>query len=79
MILAGHDHFFGWHESWWWIFGILQAFFWIAVVLGVIALLRGRSRRPGASAALRILEERYARGEIARDEYLERRTVLDKT
>ncbi len=77
MISAGHHPFFGWHEGWWWIFGILQAFLWVAVVIAVIALFRRRPSRGEAGAALRILEERYARGEISREEYLERRAVLE--
>jgi uncharacterized membrane protein len=32
--------------------------------------------KPGATAALKILEERYARGEISHDEYLERKGDL---
>jgi putative membrane protein len=59
---------------------LLQTAFWVAAVAALIVLLR---RRPGApprrhSPALDALEERYARGEIDRDEFLERRAVLDR-
>jgi putative membrane protein len=60
---------------------LLQTAFWVAAVAGLIVLLR---RRPGGtpsrrhSPALDALEERYARGEIDRDEFLERRAVLDR-
>ncbi len=48
----------------------------IAIVAGIIWLLRsggGQLRLPRRSSALDILEERYARGEINRDEYLEKK------
>jgi putative membrane protein len=37
----------------------------------------GTSQGAGPSNALRILEERYARGEIDREEYLQRRADLE--
>lgn len=48
------------------------------VVWLVVALLRGSEGRGNArpTPALGVLEERYARGEISRDEFLERRAVL---
>ncbi|NIR59493.1 MAG: SHOCT domain-containing protein [Gammaproteobacteria bacterium] len=66
-----------------WVFMIL---FWVLVVLGIIAVVKwlfvsssgtgagelGRTRRLG----LEILEERYARGEIDREEYLQKRRDL---
>jgi len=48
----------------------------IAIVAGIIWLLRsggGQLSLPRRSSALDILEERYARGEINRDEYLEKK------
>jgi putative membrane protein len=70
----------GGHAGWWIFVGFLWLAFWVAVVVVVVGLLRGRSRPAlGGSAltpALHLLEERYARGEISREEFLERRAVL---
>lgn len=60
----------GWGMGFSWIFMIL---FWALIVLGIVALAKwlfagsgssGSSKRP-----LEILQERYARGEITREEY----------
>ncbi|HUW98434.1 MAG TPA: SHOCT domain-containing protein [Acidiferrobacter sp.] len=61
----------------------------VAIIWGVIGLLHGAfacRRRRGCRAALgdqenvarRLLDERYARGEIDRDEYLKKRADLEK-
>ncbi|MDQ3982271.1 MAG: SHOCT domain-containing protein [Actinomycetota bacterium] len=58
---------------------LLPALFLVALVIGGIALVRrlwpDGVRREDESA-LRILEERYARGEIDRDEFDDRREHL---
>ncbi len=62
--------------------GFLVAFSWIAfwVIVGLVVYAVVRSRpahgQGGRSPALRVLEERYARGEISREEFLRRRDVL---
>jgi putative membrane protein len=64
-----------------WIFGLL---FWVALIAVAILLLRGRGwfgpgdPRPHQESGSRILERRFAEGELSADEYRERRTVLDE-
>jgi putative membrane protein len=63
----------------WGLVGLLAALAFVAlVVLAVAAMLRagGRVEHAGRSTAVRVLEERYARGEISREEFVERRDVL---
>lgn len=74
-----------------WIGMIVMIVFWVAVLVGVVFLVRYLATRPGGgsgqspgspapgqggSEALRILEERYARGEIDREEFLTRKADL---
>ena len=72
--------FWWWGSGWGWVGGLVFGLFWIAVIVVAVLLLRQEmphlERRFGSSPALRLLEERYARGEISRDEFLERRAVL---
>lgn len=51
------------------------------LVVGIVVMVRALTERGGgsgrsASSALEILEERFARGEIDRDEFEERRRAL---
>ncbi len=72
----------GWDSGWaWgWIFPLAGMLFWVALIVGAVLLLRNEAPRLRdrftSPSALRILEERYAKGEITRDEFLERRGVL---
>ena len=81
-----------------WIGMGFMVIFWIAVVVGIIYLVRHLSSRSdadrsqhrppygpdpghqappqGPSSALRILEERYARGDIDQEEFLKRKADL---
>ncbi len=60
----------GWHLVWWVILAILVA--------GTIIALARRTpvRDDTSSDAMRILEERYARGEIDSEEFEHRREVM---
>jgi uncharacterized membrane protein len=68
-----------WAGGWgfWWIFPLLMM-----VVMGVCLFMmvrmwsgHGRSE-PGRSSALRILGERFANGEISKEEFEEKRAIL---
>lgn len=78
----GHDHFFGPDGGFFaFLLGLLMmllwAGFWIFVIVLIVRLVR-RSSPEGSRppTALRVLEDRYARGEISREEFAERRAVL---
>jgi putative membrane protein len=69
-----------WGPGWGWVGGLVSAVVWIAIIVAAVLLLRGevpKLRSPHSSSpAVRTLEERYARGEIDRGEFLQRRAVL---
>ena len=76
----------GYGMGWHWLGWISMAFFWlipIVLVLAVVKYLMG-GRGPNAPDgkkkpdALAVLEERYARGEIDREEYLQKREDLKR-
>jgi len=70
-----------WIGGWW--MALWMLLFWSVVILLVIWGVRAISGegpgagRAGVSSALQILEERFARGEIDRDEFEERRSSLE--
>jgi putative membrane protein len=69
---------YGWGGYW-----PFHMIFWIVIAIAVIACMvwmmrsmaggHGRYALPRRSAGLDVLEERYARGEIGRDEYLQKK------
>lgn len=66
----------------WLAMSLMMVVFWGLLIAGGIALFRGfrpegRESRPGGTTdALKLLDERFARGEIDIDEYTERRDIL---
>ncbi len=58
-----------------WIFGVL---FWSLIILAVIFLARSFGGRPNRSSAFELLRQRYARGEIDKDEYERTRRDLER-
>ncbi len=75
----------GW-GGWGWVFGaLMMLLFWGGLVALVIFAIRGwggrQEEKPGqprAQDAKAILEERFARGEISKEEFEERAAVLDR-
>lgn len=68
----------GWrmHPMWGWGWGIgmmaMMLVFWGVVIFAVVAGIRwfiGQSKPPRADSAIEILRERFARGEIEKDEF----------
>jgi len=58
--------------------GLLGLAFWILLIALIVTLVRGMGTgaRAPSGVGVRLLEERYARGEITREEFIERRGVL---
>jgi uncharacterized membrane protein len=60
------------------VWGLMGVAFWILLIALLVLLVGGMrtTARASGGPAVRLLEERYARGQITREEFLERRTVL---
>ncbi|HEY7743486.1 MAG TPA: SHOCT domain-containing protein [Burkholderiales bacterium] len=77
---GGYDYGWGWGMG----FGMISmVLFWVLVVLGIVILVRwiaagtpGGGQVPGKTA-LDILKERYARGEIGREEFEQKKRDLE--
>ena len=76
-------------HGWAWLYGVLLVAGLVLLAVVVGRLVGGGPRRGGPSGDLgprtdgmprarRVLEERYARGEISTEEYQQRRRVLDE-
>lgn len=61
---------------------VFVVLFWVLAILAIAALVKWllmaqASRAPPLRTALDILQERYARGEIGREEYLQKRNDME--
>ncbi len=79
----------GWHSDWGWghmVFGsFMMVIFWALVIAATVLVVRsfiGRSHsgedQPPRNSALEILRERYARDELDREEFDERKRQLEE-
>jgi putative membrane protein len=72
----------GWGPGAWVAMAFVMIVFWGAVVAAIVFAVRATHNAPTGPAAppgpdaLRILDERFARGEIEADEYQRRRDLL---
>ncbi len=67
--------------GWMWFMPIFMILFWGLIIWGVVALVRGLSGSrsadsPKAESALDVLKRRYARGDISKEEYEEKKKDL---
>ena len=70
------------NHGWWWGFGMIpMLLFWALIVLAIVALAKWLFGKPGEkprdNSALDILKERYARGEINREEFEQKKRDLE--
>jgi putative membrane protein len=78
----GWNHM-GWGAGWGMGFGgLFMILFWVAIIAAAVLLLKwlaGGSARfaPREKSALDILKERYARGEIGKDEFEQKKRDLE--
>ncbi len=76
-----------WENGWgWWVFGpLMMLVFWGGLAALIVFLVRGwggsggNAGRSAPRDAQAILEERFARGEISKEEFEERKSVLAGT
>jgi putative membrane protein len=64
--------FFGW---------VFMLAFWTVIIWSVIAFIQWSTKQGGEmrnNSALNILEERYAKGEISKEEFEEKKKILVK-
>ncbi len=69
----------GW--SFFWLIPLMFIVFWILVIVALVYFIRwlassGRRPIPAADSALDILKKRYARGEISKEEFEEKKKDL---
>ena len=80
----GPGMMWGWGHPMGWFSMVMMGLFWVALIVGVILLVRwlllskgGRGREPSREESpLEILKKRYARGEIDKQEFEEKKRDL---
>ena len=69
----------GWGGGWGFFGAVHMVLWWVLVVLGIVVLAKwlfAGAGRTGGVRALEVLKERYARGEIGKDEFDQKKRDL---
>lgn len=66
----------GWFWGWSILHGLWSLLYLILIIVVVVVIVRALGRSGHRSPALALLEERYAKGEIDRAEYLQKKRDL---
>jgi putative membrane protein len=78
----GGQGMMGWGYGWGWFGGVVMALLCLAVIIGLVALIRwlwkagSRGTAGSDPSLLEILKRRYAQGEISRDEFEQKKKDL---
>jgi putative membrane protein len=70
--MGGSGIFFGW---------FFMIIFWVVVIWAIVAFIQWATKQGEGTvkhSAIHILEERYAKGEISKEEFEEKKSVLRK-
>jgi putative membrane protein len=80
----GGEYGMGWGWGWGFLGVLHMALWWVLIILGIIVLVKwlsggsatSRADRAGEGRALEVLKERYARGEIGKEEFEQKKRDL---
>ena len=84
-VLQAQERLYEWHwemhPMWWWGWGMMAMMFlfWVLFIVGLVVGIRwlvGKGKEQKQDSALDILRQRYARGEINKDEFEAKRKDL---